>query len=97
MFVCALLGEHLTRLLCDTDEGGSLAQLFEFGGAHVGAGGSDAPQHIADGVLHISSVGNLHRLPLGSPESRGENNGLDLYRPIYISFSTHPKLFILDW
>lgn len=72
MCVCARLGEHLAGLLRDADEGGSPAQLLELGGAHVGAGGAEASQHVADGVLHVSSVGNLHRPPLGRPESRGE-------------------------
>ena len=72
----ALRSEHLAGLLRDTDEGGSPAQLFELGGAHVGAGGAEAPQHIADGVLHISSVGNLHGPPLRRPESREEKVGI---------------------
>lgn len=66
----APLGEHLAGLLCDANEGGSPAQLLELGGAHVGAGGAEAPQHVPDGVLHVSPVGNLHRPPLGRPERR---------------------------
>lgn len=58
------LSEHIARLLCDTDKGGSAAQLFEFGGTHIGAGGAQAPQHIPDGIFHISFVGNLDRPPL---------------------------------
>lgn len=66
------LSEHVARLLCDTDKGGSPAQLFELGGAHVGAGGAESTQHVPDGVFHISSVGNLDRPPLGRPGSRGK-------------------------
>lgn len=54
----------MARLLCDTDKGGSAAQLFEFGGTHIGAGGAESPQHIPDGIFHISFVGNLDRPPL---------------------------------
>lgn len=64
------LGEHLAGLLRDADEGGSPAQLLELGGAHVGTGGAEAPQHVPDGVLHVSPVGNLHRPPFGRPERR---------------------------
>lgn len=67
--MCILLSEHVAWLLRDADEGGSPAQLFEFGGADVGAGGAEAPQHITDGILHISSIGNLHCPPLGCSES----------------------------
>lgn len=67
--MCAL-SEHVTGLLRDTDESGSPAQLFELGGTNVGAGGAKAPQHVTDGVLHISSVGNLHCPPLRCPKDR---------------------------
>lgn len=76
--VNSLLSEHLAGLLCDADEGGSPAQLFELGSAHVGAGGAEAPQHVSDGVLHISSIGNLHCPPLRSSESREEKRELDI-------------------
>lgn len=62
------LGEHLAGLLRDPDEGGSPAQLLQLGGAHVGAGGAEASQHVADGVLHVPSVGHLHRPALRGPE-----------------------------
>lgn len=75
--VCSpLCSEHLARLLCDANEGGSPAQLFELSGAHVGAGGAEAPQHVTDGVLHVSSIGNLHRPSLRRPESREEKVGI---------------------
>lgn len=73
------LSEHLAGLLCDPDEGGSPAQLFQLGGAHVGAGGAEPPQHIPDGVLHISSVGNFHCPPLRRPGSREEKRGWDIF------------------
>lgn len=70
---CApLLSEHVAGLLCDADEGGPPAQLFELGGAHVGAGGAEAAQHVADGVLHVPPIGDLHCPTLGRPENRGE-------------------------
>jgi len=76
--VCALalVSEHLAGLLCDTNEGGPPAQLFELRGAHVCAGGAEASQHVTDGVLHISSIGNLHGPTLRRPESREEEVGI---------------------
>lgn len=58
----------MAGLLCDTNEGGSPAQLFQLGSTHVGAGGAETPQHVEDGVVHISSVGNLHCPALRRPE-----------------------------
>lgn len=74
-YACVLRREHLVGLLCDADEGGPPAQLLELGGAHVCAGGAEASQHLADGVLHISSVRNLHGLSLRRPESGAEKVG----------------------
>lgn len=36
------LGEHLARLLCNSDERGSAAKLFEFGRSYICAGGAQA-------------------------------------------------------
>lgn len=60
----------MAGLLRDADEGGSAAQLLEFGCAHVGAGGAEPPQNVTDGDLYISSVRNLHRPPLGRSENQ---------------------------
>lgn len=62
----------MTRLLCDTDKGGSPAQLFELRSAHVGARGAESSQHVTDGVFHVSSVWNLHCPSLRCPETRSE-------------------------
>lgn len=87
--VSTLRSEHLAGLLCDTNEGGSPAQLFELGGAHIGAGGAKAPQHISDSVLHISSIGNLHCPPLrrpGSRAERGESKNKDILRSYWTEY-----------
>lgn len=80
--LCSLLSEHLAGLLCDTDESGSLAQLFKLGCTHISAGGAQPPQHVPNGVLHISSVGNLHRLPLWSPGCRDRETCVRLLMPV---------------
>lgn len=41
MFFMAL-GEHLARLLCNSDECGPAAELFEFGCSYICAGGAQA-------------------------------------------------------
>ncbi len=41
-FLHAWLGEHLARLLCDSDEGCPAAQFFEFGSSYICAGGPQA-------------------------------------------------------
>lgn len=64
------LSEHLARLLCDPDKGGSPAQLFELGSTHIGAGGAESSQHIANGIFYISPVWNFHCPPLRRPEHR---------------------------
>lgn len=64
------LGEHLAGLLCDPDEGGSPAELLQLGCTNIGAGGAEASEHVPDGVLHVPSVGHLHRPALRGPEGR---------------------------
>lgn len=60
----------MAGLLCYADEGGSTAQLLEFGCAHIGAGGAEPPKHVPDCVFYISSVGNLHCPTLRRPKSK---------------------------
>lgn len=61
---CPRLAEHRVVLLGHPDERRPLAELFEFGGPHVGAGGPQSPQDIQDRVFYVSSVRHFHRLAL---------------------------------
>lgn len=76
------LGEHLAGLLCDPDEGGSPAELLQLGGTDVGAGGAEASEHVPDGVLHVPSVGDLHRPALRGPEKRHSQSGAVSTAPV---------------
>lgn len=65
------LGEHLARLLCNSDERGPAAELFEFSCSHVCAGGAQTTQDVFDGVLSITFIGDLHGPSLrGSAETK---------------------------
>lgn len=68
------LSEHLAGLLCNADEGGSPAQLLEFGCSHIGARGAESPQDITDGIFYIPSVRNLHCPTLRCPVSQERRN-----------------------
>lgn len=72
------LSEHVTGLLCDPDEGGPSAELFELSGAHIGACGPKTSENIMDSVVHISSVRDLHRPPFrcsaGQRRARGDKD-----------------------
>ena len=59
--------EDGVELLGDADEGGAAAQLLQLARAHVGAGGANAAQHVAQRPLHGALVGHFHRLPLRCP------------------------------
>lgn len=54
------LGEHLARLLCNSDECGPAAELFEFGCSYVCASGPQTTQDVSDSVLHITPIWHLH-------------------------------------
>lgn len=68
VFSNAYLGEHVARLLCDSDEGRPAAQFFEFGSSYICAGGAQAAQDVPDGVFHVTFVGHLDRPALRCPE-----------------------------
>lgn len=54
------LGEHLAQLLCNPDERGPAAELFEFGCSYICARGAQATQDVSDGVLHVTFIRHLH-------------------------------------
>lgn len=76
---CLLLSEHVAGLLCYADEGGSAAQLLEFGCTHVGAGGAEPPKDVPDRVFYIPSVRNLHRPTLRRPGNKHEKKQRFIY------------------
>lgn len=59
--------EDGVELLGDTDEGSAAAELLQLARAHIGTGGADPAQHVADRHVHGALVGHLHRLPLRGP------------------------------
>lgn len=77
------LGEHLAGLLCDPNEGGPSAELLQLGGTNVGAGGPEATEHVPDGVLHVPSVGHLHRPALRGPD-RGHSQSLPVSQVLIV-------------
>lgn len=61
------LGEHLARLLRNSDERGPAAELFEFGCSYICACRTQATQDVSDGVLHITFIRHLHGPALRRP------------------------------
>lgn len=65
------LAEHGVVLLGHSDERGPPAELFEFGGPHVGAGRPQSPKNIQNSVLDVPFVRHFHSLALrGSGRKR---------------------------
>lgn len=61
------LGEHLARLLCNSDKCGPAAELFEFGCSYICASGAQTTHDVSDGVLHVTFIRDLHGPALGRP------------------------------
>lgn len=65
------LAKHGVVLLGHSDERRPPAELFEFGGPHVGAGRPQSPENIQNSVLDVTFVRHFHSLALrGSGRKR---------------------------
>ena len=65
------LAEYSVVLLGHSDERGPPAELFEFGGPHVGAGRPQSPENIQNSVLDVPFVRHFHSRALsGSGRKR---------------------------
>lgn len=58
------IAKNRVELLGDSDKGRPAAQLLQFSGSDVSAGGADASQDVPHRLLHRSFEGDLHCLPL---------------------------------
>lgn len=58
----ARLAEHGVVLLGHADERRPLAELFELGGPHIGAGRPQSPENIQNCVFYVPFVRHFHSL-----------------------------------